>query len=339
MKIAPGVTLNFSKSGVSASFGPRGAKFTVGPRGTRQTIGIPGTGIYYTTAHGYGPKKAAPRAPAAQAPAPGTLPGLNLGFFQRLVTPENEKAFIEGCKEIINGNPEGALAHFDASRNFADAAFMGGIVSFKLERYADAVERFNEALNMQNQLGALLGKHGLEAGANIPITDEIIAFAAADRRGVLLALTEVYQRSGKTDDALKCLYELRKLEPNDPLINLSLVELYVDSGEMKDEQLKAVLNLTKDAENESAVHAALLLYRAKAMRLLGLNEAALEVLKKGMGRKKDRPAELLLALRYERGLVYESAGKPKQAGKDFEKIYAEAPDFEDVSEKLGLKPG
>jgi len=47
-KIAPGVTLNLSKSGGSFSFGPRGAKFTVGSRGKRATVGIPGTGLFYT---------------------------------------------------------------------------------------------------------------------------------------------------------------------------------------------------------------------------------------------------------------------------------------------------
>jgi len=35
IKIAPGVTLNLSKSGGSLSLGPRGAKFTVGSRGKR----------------------------------------------------------------------------------------------------------------------------------------------------------------------------------------------------------------------------------------------------------------------------------------------------------------
>ncbi len=49
VKIAPGVTLNLSKSGGSLSFGPRGAKFTVGSRGKRATMGIPGTGLFYTT--------------------------------------------------------------------------------------------------------------------------------------------------------------------------------------------------------------------------------------------------------------------------------------------------
>jgi len=40
IRIAPGVTLNLSKSGGSLSFGPRGAKFTIGPRGNRATVGI-----------------------------------------------------------------------------------------------------------------------------------------------------------------------------------------------------------------------------------------------------------------------------------------------------------
>ena len=42
-KIAPGITLNLSKSGISASAGVRGARVTLGPRGVRRTVGIPGT--------------------------------------------------------------------------------------------------------------------------------------------------------------------------------------------------------------------------------------------------------------------------------------------------------
>ena len=49
IKIAPGVTVNVSKSGLSTSFGPRGAKVTIGKRGIRKTVGLPGTGMYYTS--------------------------------------------------------------------------------------------------------------------------------------------------------------------------------------------------------------------------------------------------------------------------------------------------
>jgi len=281
--------------------------------------------MYYTTAQGTGKKRISLRTSQTTAPPP-TEPGsprsLDLGFFQRLTTPENEKEFIEGCKELVNNAPEKALGHFNASQGLADADFMGGIIAFKLERFKEAAERLNEALNRQNQLGTLLNKYGLEAGANIAITDEITAFVGADRRGALLALTEVYQHMDRPDHALQCVYRLRKLEPDDLLIALSLVELYFDTGKTNKNQLKAIVNLTQDIENESAIHAALLLYRARAMRLLGLPDAAREVLTKALRRRKDRPAELLLALRYERALVYAEL--------------AEDPGFEDVSTKLGL---
>ena len=47
MKIAPGVRMNFSKSGVGFSVGTKGARVSVSPKGkVTRTIGIPGTGIY-----------------------------------------------------------------------------------------------------------------------------------------------------------------------------------------------------------------------------------------------------------------------------------------------------
>ena len=49
IKIAPGISLNLSKSGISTSVGVRGAHLTVGPRGVRRTVGLPGTGVYYTS--------------------------------------------------------------------------------------------------------------------------------------------------------------------------------------------------------------------------------------------------------------------------------------------------
>ncbi|MCL4425804.1 MAG: DUF4236 domain-containing protein [Firmicutes bacterium] len=59
-KIAPGVSLNLSKSGGSLSLGPRGAKLTLGSRGGRATVGLPGTGLFYTTTLGTGRSKRQP---------------------------------------------------------------------------------------------------------------------------------------------------------------------------------------------------------------------------------------------------------------------------------------
>lgn len=48
IRIAPGVTLNLSKSGVSTSLGTRGAHVTLGHGKVRETVGVPGTGLYLT---------------------------------------------------------------------------------------------------------------------------------------------------------------------------------------------------------------------------------------------------------------------------------------------------
>ncbi|MCE9663260.1 DUF4236 domain-containing protein [Halomonas sp. M5N1S17] len=47
IRIAPGISLNLSKSGIGASIGPRGAKVSVGRRGVYANVGLPGTGLAY----------------------------------------------------------------------------------------------------------------------------------------------------------------------------------------------------------------------------------------------------------------------------------------------------
>ena len=46
VKVAPGVTLNFSKNGVSTTIGPKGANINISKRGVYGNAGIPGTGLY-----------------------------------------------------------------------------------------------------------------------------------------------------------------------------------------------------------------------------------------------------------------------------------------------------
>jgi len=96
-KIAPGVTLNLSKSGGSLSFGPRGAKFTVGSRGKTATFGLPGTGLFYTSTFPSGERPTQKeRRSRDYVPNVRLEDRLTLGFFKRLITPDDEEAFVEG---------------------------------------------------------------------------------------------------------------------------------------------------------------------------------------------------------------------------------------------------
>jgi uncharacterized protein DUF4236 len=51
--LAPGIGINLSRSGPSLTLGVRGAHVTVAARGVTKTVGLPGTGVYYTSRHGY----------------------------------------------------------------------------------------------------------------------------------------------------------------------------------------------------------------------------------------------------------------------------------------------
>ncbi len=333
IRIAPGLTLNLSKSGGSLSLGVRGAHFTLGPRGARSTVGIPGTGIFYTTTMPSGGARTRRRSRGAPQPPPVPAARLNLGFFERLVTPVEERHFVDGLRATVQGDETKALGEFLQAAHLPDAAFLAGLLEIKRREYALAVDLLRAAAG-NPELGKLCEKYGINAGASLPITEEISAHVQASRPGALLALVEAYQRLEQRQEAVNCLLELRENRPDDIVVKLSLAELLMDTDAEDPEYCREIVRMTPELENESPLHTALLLYKAKALRGLGMVEAAREVLTQALRRKKDRPAELLAALRYERALVYEALGRRAQARKELERIYAETPDYRDVEQKL-----
>lgn len=162
-----------------------------------------------------------------------------------------------------------------------------------------------------------------------------------DTRGILLLLVELYQELGRFDEAEKRIAELIEASPADSLARLSAAELLLDMADrdegVRREALDLVLRLTDPGENVDELDTALMLYRARALRRLGLLDGAKETLTAALRRRKGRSPHLLLELRYERALVYEAMGKEKQARKEFEVIYGEDPSFRDVAARLGLE--
>ena len=61
-----------------------------------------------------------------------------------------------------------------------------------------------------------------------------------------------------------------------------------------------------------------------------------DTLTAALRRKKGRSEELFKALRYKRALVYEDLGQHRRSRSELEKLYTEAPDYDDVAERLGL---
>ncbi len=338
VKIAPGLTLNLSKSGGSLSFGQRGAKYTVGPRGRRSTVGVPGTGLFYTqTESGARRGGAERRAKAAQAPVVPPESRLTLGFFKRLVTPAGEQAFVQGCRELAKGHHAAALPHFEAAMHLTDGAFAAGFLYLKQECTDKAIPLLAKAARDYRELGRYFGRYGLALTLNLPITEEAEAHVGPTLRGALLTLVEAYQIAGDWNAAHECLQRLRKLEPGDVVIRLSMVELLWQANHGNEETCRHIVKLTQDVGNESYVHTALRLYKARALNGLNMHSAARSLLTETLRRRKDRAASLLNALRYERALAYESLGQAKRARSDLEAVFADDPDFEDVGNRLNQK--
>ncbi len=363
VRIAPGVTLNLSKRGASVSVGPQGAKLTAGTSGARATAGIPGSGLFYTKTlggrrggrGGRGGRTSRRRgAPARAEQEAAAADRLDLGFFERLVTPKHEEWFVDAARALVTGDADAAYRHAARARQGADAAWIAGSVALDRQDHARAREHFAEAWRRRRTLGRMFAKHGVSAVLDLAVTGSVRARVEPDERGLLLVRAELAQAAGDEAGALRCVRALHEREPDDPVVRLSLAELLVgdlvrpmaaDPRQPLQVRLDArrraaceeVVALAADVENESELHAALLYHGAIALAALGLHVAARDRLTAALRRRKDRSEALLREARFLRALVYEVLGRKRQARTDLERIYAEAPRFPGVAARLGLR--
>ena len=257
VRLAPGVTLNLSKSTASVSFGPRGAKYTISPRGNRSTVGLPGTGLFYTVHD---------RPGGARVPQRDRL---SLGFFRRLVTPADERGFVDGLRALNDGKDAVALEELEAARTLPDAAWMAGMLRLQREDLATARAHLTRALEGRAELGVRYAKYGIDAQISLPVTDEITAHVRPRERGTRLALVEIAQAERDPASAMGHIEALLVAGPGDPVVVLSFAELALDTpGDRA--LMERVVEVTAGHVNETPVDTAVLLYRARALVALGL---------------------------------------------------------------------
>lgn len=349
-KILPGVYLNLSKSGASLSLGAAGATLNVGRHGgensSRFTFNLPGAGIYYEKRGVLGETKSQKKSDAdvdEKTPEVSEVPEqaitkskLDLSFLDRLVMSPAETAFVDGLRLLNEGNEEAAQEKLRGAVSIADGAILAALLAYYDEKYDAALQYALAAREKVADLGQQFTKYGLDIDLVLPINEDINAQLKPDIEGVMMLLANIYREMGQDRDALAALYTLYQRFPEDLIVRLSLVELLFDHAHEDKELYQKVLELTDKLENETSIHAALLLYRGMAMRRMGLPEVARDVLTTALRKTKDRPEDLLLALRYERALAYNEMGKKSQAEDELKKIYATHSTYEDVAQRLGV---
>ncbi|MBW2280150.1 MAG: DUF4236 domain-containing protein [Deltaproteobacteria bacterium] len=321
IRIAPGVTLNLSKGGVSVSFGPRGAKFTVGKSGARATAGIPGTGLFYTRKIGSSSRRA------------GAEP-LDPGFFERLVIPADEEALIDGCRQLALGDERKAFEILSRAADVPDGAFLAGCLALRLDRPGEAKTLLERAAEGGAQLGEVFARHEIELAVALQVTDGLDVEVTPSLASARLAGIEACQRLDQRQAALDLAESLHDAAPGEVLSIVSLAELLLETSPDDEGVARRIVSLTDGLENASAVHAAARLYRARALRRLGLFAAARDLCTQTLRRTRGRSQDLLLALRYERALAYTELGHHKRARSDLERIAALDSSYEDVKSRL-----
>lgn len=326
IKVAPGITMNLSKTGASFSFGPRGMKYTVGSKGTRTTFGIPGTGLYYTQYNKKGKKQ--------ERLKPMPLPEMD--FLKQLFASQEEKNLIQGIKRFLEGDQSGAYNILQQDKNSVDSHFMCGFITLGNGDYSRAEEHFNICKQRVGELGRTIQSISRNLEMLLEVTEFIETPVHVDTRGLTLAMVEAYQGQNKYQQALQILTEIWNQNPTDKVILLSLTDLIANSTTATTDELKEIAELTADIENDEPIDTNILYLRAYVLYRLGLIDVAIKLMGSLTRRKKYRPKELLLCARYMRGRMYEEAGQLKKANKDYQAIYAEEPRFEDVSVRLGL---
>ena len=329
IKIAPGISFNLTKRGASVSIGPRGAKITAGSRGVSATTSVPGSGLYYTNKLTKQSKSSCSKS-SSNSSASNKL---NIGFFERLLTPSHKKAFIDGCKDLLKGEDVSALNDFQKDSH-PDCNFMCGFIHMKLKNKEKALEYFEWAKADSSNLGELFDEYGIYPTFYLQITEHINTELTADIRTLYLLLVEFYQEDNQIDKTINLLETLVQNDPHDLIAQLSYSEILLELDDAT--HYKKVLDLIGSIENESEVHTCLIYYKAISLNKLELNSAATELLTKALRRKKNRSESLLKAIRYLRAEVYEETGKKAARKKDLELIYSIDPNYEDVAEKLGL---
>ena len=334
VKLGPGVRLTASHRGASVRVGPRGAGVSASTSGRRTvSAGIPGSGVGYQTSWQAGSKERGGGTRPTPAPVTPQAPP-KPGMF----APGYEKAFHKALHQYVAGDSSGALRLFreaaqkDESNKVLADDFFAGLLSAEARDDPSAIWFLERVVTAEHGLPDELMKKYVEGGAiGIPVTDAVKVEVPFGTLAATLLLAELYQRNGRTEEAIGLIQQLLSELGQGPFLVLSLADLYAETGAWDE-----VVDLTAGVTNEDDVSLQVRLIQARAFREQGMDDAALEAYKDAL-RSKKRDPELLKAARYGRAQHYLSTGKKAQARKDLEKVYAEDARYRDVGELLGAR--
>ncbi|NLG83378.1 MAG: DUF4236 domain-containing protein [Firmicutes bacterium] len=312
IRIAKGVRLNLSKGGVGLSIGGKGLRVGVGPRGVYTSAGIPGTGLYSLNYLGKGERRGAVRRVSEEASGPG---GRNIELPPELAPSSASTAlgclwFLVSLVLLFVNLPLGVLAFI---AQIAWAIKSVNSPTGRAKEYFRQGQRALQGGEWKKALESFL--RVLEFKPDIPSVHRTVAF--------------LYLRLDKPEESLGYFTKYLDVHPEDIPARLGYALALERTGNYR-KAIEVLQNLPPETRQELPVINIL----AHAFLGLGRPELALEVLEKGPLRSRRAMDEDMKLFRYLLGLTYKELGEPKKALKQFQKIYVEDADYENVKDIL-----
>jgi tetratricopeptide (TPR) repeat protein len=350
VNIAPGIKVNFTKTGVGMTFGGRGAHYSINSSGRRtRTIGLPGTGLYYQSVSGGSHHQATHRqavsSPSPQWPTSQAVPGAVVPVDPTrlipkpgLFAPASEKAYYQGVMAYLRQDHAAALAGFEEAASgdpaSTSAHLFAGLSACMLDQDERAAHHLEAVVAAAWPLPDRLQARYMPAGfvnlaMTVKITDSITAQVPVSELAAALVLAELYQHNQRLEFAIGLIQQVHQALPNYPLVRLSLCDLLAE-----DHDYEAVVEISTGITNLSDVEVETLHIRAAALMALGMGTAALDAFNEALAKTTGRDAGLLNVVRFDRSLAYQQAGQRAKARADLERVYAADPTFPQIKERL-----
>lgn len=259
-------------------------------------------------------------------------------FFDTLVPGADEHHFVNGLREIVRANKETALVFFLNAALAADGALMAGWLCLERQDFFRAKRYLGYAVTHERDIGRLFGKYGIVPVMDLSIADDIFVRMTATPSAARMTLAEIFRRQQQLDEASNILKNLCQTHPDDPVIRLCAIELLANKQPDDPVICEQILKLSDGLTGNSAANAGILLHRTHALRMLSLHSVVIDTISGYLNYASNIPDDLMYALRYEYALALEDSGEKDKYRLEIERLYAAAPDYADVAERIsGMK--